>query len=144
MPDQPFFIEDQPADHDLHFLADQINQNNMEHVGAFDGRGLAIFVRNEQYAIIAGISGYTWAAMCEIEFLWVHPDLQGQGLGSRLLQAAEDEARRRNCSIVILGSYSFQAPVFYQRHGYELAGQIDDCPPGHTNYYFKKYIQQGI
>jgi GNAT superfamily N-acetyltransferase len=141
MASHPFYIEDHPAEHDLRFLEDKINQYNMTQVGAFDGRGLAIFIRNEHYEIIAGISGYTWAGMCEIEFLWVAPDLQRHSLGSQLLQAAELEARERNCSIMVLGSYSFQAPGFYERHGYQLVGQIENCPPNHTNYYFKKSLE---
>lgn len=136
----PLYIEDQPAAHDIQFLEEQINRYNMMRTGAFDGRALAIFVRNEQYEIVAGISGYTWAGMCEIEFLWVREDLQGQGSGGQLLQTAEQEARNRGCSIMILGSYSFQAPDFYLRHGYELVGRIENCPPNHTNYYFKKTL----
>lgn len=140
MSSDPFYVEDQPAAHDLSFLAAKIDQYNQEQTGAFDGRSLAIFVRDDLYEIIAGVSGYTWAGMCEIEYLWVRPDLQGQGYGKRLLQAAEEAARARGCSIVILGSYSFQAPAFYERNGYEIAGRIDNCPPGHTNYYFKKTL----
>lgn len=135
-----FLVEDQPADLDREFLEDQINRYNMAQVGAFDGRRLAIFVQNEQQDVIAGISGYTWAGMCEIQFLWVDAELRGQGYGGRLLQAAEQEARERGCQIIILSSYSFQAPDFYQQRGYTLAGQIDGCPPGHTNYYFKKML----
>jgi GNAT superfamily N-acetyltransferase len=141
MPSQPLIVEDQPAAHDLHFLGDQINTYNMTQTGSYDGRALAVFIRDEQGEIIAGISGYTWAGMCEIEFLWVRPDLQGQGIGGQLLQAAEQEAQARGCEIIILGSYSFQAPGFYQQHGYELVGRIENCPPNHTNYYFKKPLQ---
>ncbi len=135
-----YLVEDQPASHDLQFLEDQVNRYNMMQTGAFDGRALAIFLRNEQQEIIAGISGYTWAGMCEIQFLWVRPDLRGQGYGGQLLQAAEQEAQERRCSIIILGTYSFQAPSFYQKHGYELVGCIDQCPPNHTNYYLKKKL----
>jgi GNAT superfamily N-acetyltransferase len=140
MSEPSFFIEDQPAPDDLRFLEVQIDRYNMAQTGAYDGRGLAIFLRDEQYEIVAGISGYTWAGMCEIEFLWVRPDLQGQGLGRRLLTAAEQEALDRGSSIVILGSYSFQAPEFYRQNGYELVGRVDNCPPNHTNYYFKKTL----
>ena len=141
MPAHPFIVEDQPAAHDLQFLEYQIILYNMKQTGAFDGRALAIFLRNEQYEIIAGISGYTWAGMCEIEFLWVREEMRGQGYGSQLLQAAEQEARERGCSIIILGSYSFQAPGLYQQHGYDLVGRVENCPPNHTNYYFKKSLQ---
>ena len=136
----PFVIEDQPAAGDLEYLEDQINHYNMTQTGAFDGRALAIFVRSEQQDIVAGLSGYTWAGMCEIQFLWVHPTMQQQGYGGDLLLAAEREAQKRGCSIMILGTYSFQAPSFYQKHGYEIVGRIEHCPPNHTNYYFKKRL----
>src|SRR3712207_4677541 len=111
----------------------------MQRVGAFDGRALAGFVRDAG-AIVAGISGYTWAGMCEIEFLWVHADRRGQGLGSALLRAAEDEALRRGCSVVVLGTYGFQAPAFYPRHGYAVVATIGDCPPGQTHYILQKRL----
>ena len=136
-----FSVEEQPAARDLEFVEAQINHYNMTQVGAFDGRALAIFVRNEQQAIVAGLSGYTWAGMCEIQFLWVHPNLRAQGYGGQLLAAAEEAARARGCSIVILGTYSFQAPAFYQKRGYQVVGSIDDCPPRHTNYYLKKTLR---
>ena len=136
----PFVITDQPAAHDLEFVETQINRYNVAQTGAYDYQELAIFVRNEQHEIIAGLSGYTWAGMCEVQFLWVHPDQQRQGYGSELLAAAEQEARQRGCSIIILGTYSFQAPRFYQQQGYELVGRIAECPPGHSNYHFKKSL----
>jgi ribosomal protein S18 acetylase RimI-like enzyme len=136
-----FSVEDQPTSHDLELLEDQINRYNMTQVGAFDGRALAIFVRNEQQEIIAGLSGYTWAGMCEIQFLWVHPNLRSHGYGGRLLEVAEQEAQARGCSIVILSTYSFQAPAFYQKRGYEVVGRIEHCPPNHTNYYLKKTLR---
>jgi GNAT superfamily N-acetyltransferase len=141
MPPHHFIVEDQPDWHDLRFLEDKINTYNMEQTGAYDGRGLAIFLRDEQGEIFAGISGYTWAGMCEIEFLWVREDQQGQGIGGELLQAAEQEAQERGCAMIVLGSYSFQAPQFYQKYGYELVGRIENCPPNHSNYYFKKVLQ---
>jgi hypothetical protein len=50
------------------------------------------------------------------------------------------EARDRACALMVLGTYSFQALEFYQKLGYELAGQIEDCPPGHTHYYLFKWL----
>jgi GNAT superfamily N-acetyltransferase len=72
--------------------------------------------------------------------LWVHADLRGKGYGSRLLALAEDEARARGCYLVTLGSYSFQAPGFYQRHGYQVVGTVPDCPPGHAHVYLMKAL----
>jgi hypothetical protein len=40
----------------------------------------------------------------------------------------------------MLESYSFQAPAFYQKHGYELAFQLQDFPPGHQNNSLVKHL----
>jgi GNAT superfamily N-acetyltransferase len=140
MQTQQLTVDDRPSEDDLEFLEDQINTHNKQRVGAHDYRPLAIFVRGANNAIVAGLSGYTWASFCEIQFLWVHSDVRKQGYGSALLETAEREARQRGCGLVVLASYTFQAPGFYLHHGYSIAGQVDDCPPGQTHYYFKKAL----
>ncbi len=139
--DWQLLVEEHPAHLDLDFLEQRIIDYNYGQAGASDGRGLACFVRNEGGQIIAGISGYTWAGMAEIEFLWVDDSLRGQGVGSRLLEAVEAEARQRGCALIITSTYSFQAPEFYQRHGYEVVAKIEECPPGHVNYWLKKDLR---
>lgn len=131
-------VEDQPSHNDIAFLEQRIIDFNYARANASDGRGLAAFVRGADGEIIAGISGYTWAGMAEIEFLWVHDQLRGQGIGAQLLAAVESEARSRGCALIITSTYSFQAPEFYQRHGYQIVGSLADCPPGHTNYWLRK------
>lgn len=138
--DWQLLVEEHPAQHDIGFLEQRIIDYNYGQAGAGDGRGLACFVRDGAGQIIAGISGYSWAGMAEIEFLWVDDSLRGQGVGSRLLAAVEAEALQRGCALVITSTYSFQAPDFYQRHGYEVVGRIENCPPGHTNYWLKKHL----
>lgn len=131
-------VEEHPAREDIEFLEARIIEHNYAGAGAYDGRGLAAFIRDDDHRIIAGIAGYTWARLAEIEFLWVDESARGQGLGTQLLAAVEEEARARGCALMIVSTYSFQAPDFYLRHGYEIVAELSDCPPGHTNYYFKK------
>src|SRR5690606_17887018 len=88
----PVTVEDQAAAADRSFLEEQIIAYNMARVGAYDGRELAIFVRNKAGGMVAGISGYTWAGFCEIQFLWVDESVRRRGYGSQLLGSAEEEA----------------------------------------------------
>ncbi len=135
-----FSLEDSPSSEDLEFLETQTNEYNMLKTGKRDFRPLAVFLRNVDKQIVAGLSGYTWAGFCEIPFLWVHEDARGRGLGKQLLLAAEKEVKARGCSLIVLNSYSFQAPGFYKKLGYDEVGHVKDCPPGQAHYYFEKRL----
>ncbi len=135
-----FKIETKPNLSDVQFLDDRITEFNFETTGIYDGRELAILVRDETGEIRAGLYGWTRGGTCEIAFLWVHRDLRGQGIGSQLLQAAEDEARARGCTQVVLDTHSFQAPAFYQKYGYEIQGIIADYPRGQQKIYLRKLL----
>ncbi len=94
-------------------LSDRINEFNVEVTGFDDGRWLRAAQRGPDGSLEAGLSGWTWGGCGYIEYLWVRDDLRGTGIGSRLLAAAETEARARGCTQIVLSSHSFQAPDFY-------------------------------
>jgi GNAT superfamily N-acetyltransferase len=138
---RPLTVETHPSPEDVQFLEDRLYEYNAVQTGVDDGQWLAIFVRDTQQTICAGIKGWTWCGSCYLQDLWVHKSLRGQGYGTKLLQAAEHEARTRGCHQVILDSYSFQAPGFYQKHGYEVFAVLEDHPRGHRNYYLRKRFE---
>ena len=71
----------------------------------------------------------------------MHASLRGQGYGSHLLRAAEEEAVRLGCTVSVLDTFNFQAPGFYQKHGYEIVGAIGSYPrPQHQVIYLKKLL----
>ncbi len=41
-----------------------------------------------------------------------------------------DEARRRGAKHAYLGTFTFQTPGFYLRHGYHVFGELKDFPLG--------------
>jgi GNAT superfamily N-acetyltransferase len=131
-----------PSSEELQFLEDRLYEFNSAQTGREDGQLFSFIVRNEQQQIVAGLSGWTWANACKVQALWVDPSLRGRGCGRQLLERAEQEARARACKIILLSSYSFQAPEFYQKCGYELAWQLSDFPPGHRNCYLVKRLPQ--
>ena len=137
---KPLLIETQPTRQEIDFLENQINTYNVAHTGISDGCLLACFVRDDQGQVVAGLYGWTWGGCCEIRDLWVHADLRGQGIGTRLLQAAEQEAVRRGCTLIVLDTHSFQAPGFYQKRGYEIVGVVEGYPRQHQKLYLKKRL----
>jgi ribosomal protein S18 acetylase RimI-like enzyme len=57
--------------------------------------------------------------------LTVQPHLQGKGIGKELLQAAEAEARKQNCSRIFMTVISVRTELiaWYIRHGYSDTGK---------------------
>jgi N-acetylglutamate synthase-like GNAT family acetyltransferase len=90
--------------------------------------------------IVAGLHGSTWGDCCEIRILWISADRRRNGLGLRLLAAAEAEARRRGAQQVVLSSHTFQAPAFYHRHGYETLFVLDGYPSPHGQHWLRKRL----
>ena len=106
-------------------------------------RELTIAVRDDAGQLVAGISGWTWGTCAGIAMLWVHADHRGERWGSRLMRAAEDEARRRGCLQMTVSSFTFQAPGFYERQGYVEQWRLEGLPvEGSADVYFRKALGQ--
>lgn len=134
-------LEDEVVPQDADFLETMINQYNIVKTGIEYGGDLALFVRDENGVMVGGLTGYTWGKCTEIKFLWVREDLRCQGYGQRLLAMAEQEARRRGCQQLYLDTYSFQAPDFYPKFGFEIYGLLENCPTeGYSRYFFRKVL----
>ena len=129
-----------PTPDEVQYLEDRLYEFNSTATGIRDGEWLAIFVRDETDRIVAGICGTTWGGCLEIRQFWVEEARRKQGLGTRLLGAAEQEARRRGCRQILLATFSFQAPAFYARHGFEVVAVVDDHPRGHKNMLLRKRL----
>ena len=68
----------------------------------------------------------------------VAPGARRRGLGSELLQMAEEEGRRRGCHTALLHTNTFQAPGFYKKHGWREYGIFPCDPPGCDRIFFTK------
>jgi GNAT superfamily N-acetyltransferase len=75
-----------------------------------------------------------------LHLLAVVPAARGRGIGARLMKAAEDHARAQGCIGLWLDTYSFQAPGFYAKLGYEEVGRIPDYPPGQARHFLAKRL----
>lgn len=96
-------------------------------------------IKDEHDTIIGGITAasYCWKILY-INVLWVDEQYRKHGYGSQLLAKVEQEARNIGCTLAHLDTFDFQAKDFYLKHGYEIFGELEDCPPGHTKYFMSK------
>lgn len=116
-------VTETPKAADEEFIAAQVRAHNRAHTeNAF--RTLCVFLRADDGTILGGLTGKTYWEYLDVYFLWVAPEHRGAGLASKILAAAESEAIQRGCRHVLLNTFSFQAPAFYPKVGYEVVGLV--------------------
>jgi GNAT superfamily N-acetyltransferase len=103
-----------------------LSRYNRERAGRDDYRILNVLVSHpDSNEVLGGILGHTSLGVCFIDLVYLPEDLRGQDIGTRMMAAAEEEARRRGCRTAILYTISFQAPGFYEKRGYRAFGKIE-------------------
>jgi ribosomal protein S18 acetylase RimI-like enzyme len=70
---------------------------------------------------------------------WVHVSRRRSGLGQRMLAEFERAAEDRGVRRVFVTSFTFQAPGFYEKHGYREIFRWDGVPvEGQEDVHFSK------
>jgi GNAT superfamily N-acetyltransferase len=117
-----------------------VGNYNREHAGDTKFHRLCFALITPDQTIVGGVLGEMyWDWLC-VELLWVKDELRGQGYGRRLLTHIEDEARKLGARNAHLDTFSFQAPDFYKKHGYQVFGELPNYPAGHQRYYLMKQL----
>ncbi|MCO7519051.1 MULTISPECIES: GNAT family N-acetyltransferase [unclassified Pseudomonas] len=112
-------------------------------IGNPRAQAFAWSLRDADSAVVTGgLYGRLGASWMFIELLVVPEACRGQGVGRELMARAEALARDRGCSGIWLDTFSFQAPDFYRRLGFEVFGELADYPPGHTRYFLRKLLER--
>jgi GNAT superfamily N-acetyltransferase len=117
-----------------------IREYNAQQAGDDRAQQVSFVLQSSDQEIVGGVIGVLYWDWFSLELMWIQEEFRGRGYGHRLLTLAEEEARKRGAKHVHLDTFSFQAPDFYQRHGYEVFGELQDFPAGHQRYYMKKEL----
>lgn len=73
-------------------------------------------------AVAVGRLHFNSSQEAQVRYMAVDPEWDRSGLGSRILQGLEAEARKRGAQTMVLNSRD-KAIGFYEKHGYALSGQ---------------------
>lgn len=117
-----------------------ISDFNRQQTGGGQGQVLCFVVQGPGQEVAGGVIAQIYWDWLYVDLMWLKDELRGRGYGSRLLALVEEEARKRGAKHAFLDTFSFQAPGFYQKHGYRVFGELQDFPPGHTRYYLTKTL----
>lgn len=122
-------------------IGDGLDKYNFDIAGPYNEQDMWIVARDDDGRAIGGLKGVSEYSWLFVAWLWICFEHRKQGLGEKLLARAEEQARQRGCIGVYLDSFTFQAPDFYKRLGYEEFGRIEDFPPGHSRVWLKKRLE---
>jgi GNAT superfamily N-acetyltransferase len=118
-----------------------LNSYNDEMAGYSDKQPLAVLVKDPATGeVLGGAVGRSSLGLLFLDLFHLPKHLRGSGLGTSVLQAFEEEGRRRGCVTGVLYTISFQAPGFYERHGWRRFGEIACQPPGTSRIFLTKQL----
>jgi GNAT superfamily N-acetyltransferase len=120
-------IGDNDADLDARLDA-ELSAYNLETSGVHVRSEFTVTIEDDAGDLVAGLSGWTWGTCAGISLVWVREDRRNQRAGARLLAAADRVARERGCHQIVVSSFTFQAPGFYERHGFVETGRTEGLP----------------
>jgi GNAT superfamily N-acetyltransferase len=132
---------EKPDDSMWSFIGGGLHHYNVQHGGDPHGGQVCFILYSPKGEIAGGLIGETHWGWFYINLLFVREELRGRGYGHRLLTMAEEEARTLGAKNAYLDTFTFQAPGFYEKHGYHVFGELKDFPPVHHRLYYTKQLE---
>lgn len=107
--------EDDALNADMHARLQAFNSE----VAGITRDTFSVVYRDTSGEIVASVRVALLGAQAELRTLWVSPEVRREGIGSVIVRAAEQEARSRGAELIVLNTFSWQTPTFYEQMGFE-------------------------
>lgn len=117
-----------------------ITDYNQQQAGDEGAQRICFVIEGPEKETMGGVIAAIYWDWLYIDLMWMKEELRRCGYGSCLLMLAEDEARKRGAKHAFLDTFSFQAPGFYEKHGYRVFGELQDFPQGHRRFFMTKEL----
>ncbi|MFD5191025.1 GNAT family N-acetyltransferase [Streptomyces sp. NPDC058357] len=140
-PHSDLVVTDAPTPADIAVISDALDRFNTEHTSIADRRPLAVLVRDPvTREVVGGLTGRTSLGLFFLDLFYLPAQLRGTGLGTEILAQAENEAHARGCRTAVLYTITFQAPGFYEKHGWKRLGEVPCAPPSTSRVFMTKEL----
>ena len=134
-------LEERPHADDARIVNQGLLEFNRAVIGDANEVQLAVFVREGSGRVIGGLLGHVRWRWVYVAKFWLPDELRGQGVGTRVMAAVEDYARRHDCLGIYLDTFEYQALPFYEKLGYVQFGVLEGYPPGYRQFHLRKTIR---
>jgi GNAT superfamily N-acetyltransferase len=133
-------LETSPDPTIIKAIAEGLDAYNARFAPAADWSPHWVIGRDPAGAVQAGIKYLLTFDWLFVQWLWVAEPYRGRGSVRSLLLGAEAAAKEKDCRGAYLDTFTFQAPKFYERHGYREFGRLNDFPPGQARIFVSKAL----
>lgn len=131
--------DNKPTPSNDQILQDGIVDFNMDTLGERPDR-FSIYLKDENNIIHGGAVVWAHKKSIYVDILWMDESLRGQKYGTKIMQAVEEEGKKRGCKYSTVDTYSFQAKDFYLKNGYQIIGEVKNHLFHHTKIFFRKEL----
>ena len=137
------YIIENLTQEEAEYIGEKINEIVPSEVDA-EEEDFVLKIENETGEIIGGCVAtayeYHWSRVL-LDDLWVDERYRHHGIGSMILHEVERIAREMGCRVVTLGTASYMARPFYEKHGYTVFTTLKK-PNGYISYSLVKYLDK--
>jgi GNAT superfamily N-acetyltransferase len=106
-----------------------------------------IFLTSATGEIVAGgigrcVESKKLGTCCYLNRFWVDEKYRKHGFGTKVMDAVADHAKGKNCTLVQLDTWQWQAKGFYGKCGFEVIAAVPDFDgcTGFEQYYMRKVL----
>ncbi len=118
----------------------EAHQNEVFQINSSPTESLS-FAYTKDGCTLGGITGKLTGNRLHISLLAVKKESRNLNIGTKLVKAMEEIAVKRECLYLTVNTQDFQGLRFYQNNGFEVFGELVDCPfDGTTKYYLRKKL----
>jgi ribosomal protein S18 acetylase RimI-like enzyme len=135
-------IDHDPSQADNALLREGLVSFYEKIIGEPRDREYSVFLKNDAGKIVGGLLAHFDIESVYIETFWVDEKFRNQGFGTKLLDAAEQEAIKNGCVFSTLDTFDFQAEAFYKKCGYERMGEIKNYFFDHSRIFLRKKLKR--
>lgn len=100
------------------------------------------FLAFDNDKLIGGAIGFVEFNWYFLDLLYIDEEYRNRNIGTNLIKEIEKFALEEHLTGVRMETWNFQAKGFYEKNGYSVFGEINDCPPGTIDYHLKKEFKQ--
>ena len=130
-----------PTEADWQAVTKPLHAYNCEKASGTPAERIALILKDSiSGESVGGLHGQAYWNWLHIDLLFVPTSVRGKGIGCELLARAERFGKQKNCLGVWLDTFSFQAPEFYRKHGYETFASLENYPRDESRIFFRKRL----